>query len=139
MSLLYDEYTFHYIVENGITYLCMAAESFGRRIPFAFLQDIKEKFQNQFGDQAQTALAYQMNQHFAPTLQNQMAFYSDPEQDKVRKMQGEIDVVRKAMVNNIEKVLERSERIELLVEKADHLRDSAYQFNTDATSLRRHM
>merc|ERR1711916_249032 len=58
---------------------------------------------------------------------------------KVRKMQGEIDVVRKAMINNIEKVLERSERIELLVEKADHLRDSAYQFNTDATSLRRHM
>ncbi len=29
---------FHYIVENGVTYLCMADEQSRRRIPFAFLE-----------------------------------------------------------------------------------------------------
>lgn len=29
---------FHYIVENGVTYLCMADEQSKRRVPFAFLE-----------------------------------------------------------------------------------------------------
>ena len=29
---------FHYIVENGVTYLCMADEQSRRRVPFAFLE-----------------------------------------------------------------------------------------------------
>lgn len=29
---------FHYIVENGVTFLCMADEQSRRRIPFAFLE-----------------------------------------------------------------------------------------------------
>ena len=37
-------YIFHYIVADGITYLCMADESFGRRIPYAFLDNIKNRF-----------------------------------------------------------------------------------------------
>lgn len=29
--------------------MCMADNSFGRRIPFAFLQDVKEKFLSTYG------------------------------------------------------------------------------------------
>jgi hypothetical protein len=34
-------HVFHYIVEDGITYLCMADDPARRRLPFAFLEDIK--------------------------------------------------------------------------------------------------
>lgn len=36
-------YTFHYMVDDGITYLCLADEQQKRRIPFLFLQDVKER------------------------------------------------------------------------------------------------
>lgn len=36
-------YVFHYMVEDGITYLCLADEQQKRRIPFLFLQDVKER------------------------------------------------------------------------------------------------
>lgn len=43
-------YVFHYRVDAGLTYLCMADEESRRRIPFAFLQEIKNRFQATYGD-----------------------------------------------------------------------------------------
>lgn len=63
---------FHYIVDDGITYLCMADEEFGRRIPFAFLEDIKNRFRATYGDRGKAAHAYAMNTDFSRVLQNQM-------------------------------------------------------------------
>ena len=40
-SCVLHRHVFHYVVEDSITYLCMADEDFKRRIPFAFLEDIK--------------------------------------------------------------------------------------------------
>ena len=36
-----NRHVFHYIVEDGITYLCMTDDPARRRLPFAFLEDIK--------------------------------------------------------------------------------------------------
>jgi hypothetical protein len=51
----------------------MADDSFGRRIPFAFLQDIKEKFLTQYGrERALSSLVpYGMNE-FSKTIAKQM-------------------------------------------------------------------
>jgi hypothetical protein len=54
MSYVYDNHVFHYIVENRITYLCMCDETEKRRIPFAFLVDMKQLFNEQYGEQAHT-------------------------------------------------------------------------------------
>lgn len=60
---------FHYIVERGITYLCLADEKNKRRIPFLYLDDIKAKFQTAYGERANTAIAFAMNADFARVLQ----------------------------------------------------------------------
>jgi hypothetical protein len=59
-------------VDDGITYLCMADEESGKRIPFAFLEDIKNRFRATYGDRGKTAIAYGMNTDFSRVLQNQM-------------------------------------------------------------------
>lgn len=50
MWTLVTRYVFHYRVDDGLTYLCMADEDSRRRIPFAFLQEIKNRFQATYGD-----------------------------------------------------------------------------------------
>ena len=50
MSYTYDAHVFPYIVEGGITYLCMSDVELRRRLPFAFLADIKSRFQSTYGD-----------------------------------------------------------------------------------------
>merc|ERR1739848_449179 len=69
MTLVHDDYVFHYIVENGICYMCMSDEKNKHRIPFAFLEDTKNRFLAQFGlENAQQAIAFAMNEDFKGTL-----------------------------------------------------------------------
>jgi len=140
MSYVYDRHIFHYMVFGGITFLCMADEEFGRRIPFAFLEDIKNRFKASYAERGKTALAYSMNEDFSRVLKNLMEYYStNPNADKINRVKGEIDEVKSVMVTNIEKVLERGERIELLVDKTENLSQNAFRFKKQSTSLKRAM
>jgi len=47
--------------------------------------------------------------------------------------------VRQVMVENIERVLERGEKIELLVDKTESLNHQAFKFRKQARSVRRFM
>ena len=45
MSVVHGRYVFHYCASNsGLVFLCMAEEASKRRLPFAFLDDAKERF-----------------------------------------------------------------------------------------------
>lgn len=144
MTYVYDEYVFHYIVENGICYLCMSDEKNKHRVPFSFLQDMKQHFIAQYGREApQTAIAFSFNESFSKTIQNRMDFYNsgkvDSSIDSLGAVKNQIDEVKDVMVQNIEKVLERGEKIELLVDKTDRLNQQAFRFEASSRSLRRHL
>lgn len=72
MSYVYDKHVFHYIVDQGITFLCMSDESTKRRITFGFLEDIKKSWRDRFQSVEQTALAFSLNDMFSPTLKQKM-------------------------------------------------------------------
>ncbi len=72
MSYVYDKYVFHYIVDQGITFLCMSDESTKRRLTFAFLEDIKKLWRDRFGSTEQTALAFSLNELFSPILRQRI-------------------------------------------------------------------
>lgn len=59
--------------------------------------------------------------------------------DAMRTAQSEIDNVREIMTENIERVLERGERIDLLVDKTDRLGTNARDFRVRSRGLRRRM
>ena len=55
----------------------MADEEFRRRVPFAFLQDIKERFKQLYGERAKTAIAFSMNEDFSRVLQKRMHHFNN--------------------------------------------------------------
>jgi vesicle-associated membrane protein 7 len=59
--------------------------------------------------------------------------------DAVARVRGEIAEVKTVMVQNIERVLERGEKIELLVDKTESLNAQAFRFKKQSTHLRRAM
>lgn len=60
-------------------------------------------------------------------------------EDAISNVRGEIDNVRGIMSQNIESLLERGERIDLLVDKTDRLGGSANEFRIRSRGLRRKM
>jgi len=138
--MFFESHYFHYLVDDGIVFLCMAEESFGRRIPFTFLDDVKNRFKSTYGNRGKTALAFAMQADFSRIIQNLMEYYSnDANADKINRVKGQIDEVKNIMVTNIERVLERGERIELLVDKTDQLNQSALNFKKKSTQLKQSM
>ncbi|RYR70574.1 hypothetical protein Ahy_A03g017045 [Arachis hypogaea] len=130
-----DRYIFHILRSDGLSYLCMANDTFGRRIPFSYLEDIQMRFMKNYGRVAQFAPAYAMNDEFSRVLHQQMEFFSsNPSADTLNRVRGEI---RTIMVDNIEKILERGDRIELLVDKTATMQDSAFHFRKQSKRLRR--
>lgn len=106
------------------------------RIPFLFLEDMKERFLTAYGTQAQTAIAYAMTNEFGKVIQKQMDYFNNNHVDTIASINNKIDDVRNIMVQNIDMVLERGEKLELLVDKADKLQAEAFKFERQSRSLK---
>ncbi|XP_008234811.1 PREDICTED: putative vesicle-associated membrane protein 726 [Prunus mume] len=137
-----DGHTFNYLVENGFTYCVVASESAGRQIPIAYLERVKDDFNKRYaGGKAGTAVANGLNREFGPKLKDHMKYCLDhPEEiNKLAKVKAQVTEVKGVMMDNIEKVLDRGEKIELLVDKTDNLRSQAQDFRTQGTKMKRKM
>lgn len=140
MTYVYDNYVFHYIVQNSICYLCMSDELNKHRIPYAFLEDMKQNFLAKYGtEKPLKAIAFSMNEEFSKIIKDRMEYYNSPNPnvDSIGAVRNQIDEVKDIMVQNIEKVLERGEKIELLVDKTDRLSKQAFKFESTSKNLRR--
>lgn len=137
-----DDHTFNYLVDSGFTYCVVAVESAGRQIPIAFLERIKEDFSKKYaGGKAENAAAKSLNKEFGSKLKEQMQYCVEhPEEiSKLSKVQAQVSEVKGVMMENIEKVLDRGEKIELLVDKTENLRSQAQDFRQQGTQLRKKM
>ena len=137
-----DAHTFNYLVDNGYTYCVVADESSGRQIPMAFLERVKDEFVSKYGGgKAATAPANGLNKEFGPKLKELMQYCVDhPEEiSKLAKVKAQVSEVKGVMMENIEKVLYRGEKIELLVDKTENLHQQAQDFRSTGTKMRRKM
>lgn len=126
----------------AITYLVVAQSELGRRIPFAFLLELKKKFLAQYNPDSTEyeSLPAYGTAAFNSTLKSMLQQYNiAPPNDSLASAKKEIDNVKDIMTENIERVLERGERIDLLVDKTDRLGGSARDFRVRSRGLRRQM
>ena len=98
LSLVHCRFAFHILcvpmVPAGqpLVFLCMADESFPRRIVYKFHEDVVGRFRNTFPmQQLSRAVAYGMNSAFQPVLRQQMERYArDPEADKLAHVRRQV-------------------------------------------------
>lgn len=140
ISYACDRYVFHCVVDDGLIYLCLTDEDFPRRIPFAFLEDIRSRFVAAYGTRGKHALAYEMNEDFRKVLQKQSEYFTNnPQSDRITRVKGEIEEVKGIMKENIEKVLDRGDKITLLVDKTATLNEQSYKFKKQSQAVKNAM
>lgn len=70
-------------------------------------------------------------------LRQQLEFYNnDPSSDRISQVKNELADVKDVMVQSIERVMERGERIELLVDKTDRLNQTSFKFEKSSKQLK---
>jgi vesicle-associated membrane protein 7 len=132
----------------GLTYLVVARRPLGKRVPFAFLLATKQRFLKDYDPERldfATLPAYGAAAFNVQLKRLMQEFGTGQAGDTVEggdafaSVQAELDSVRGIMTENIERVLERGERIDLLVDKTDRLGGSATDFRVRSRGLRRKM
>ncbi|KAL2557980.1 Vesicle-associated membrane protein [Forsythia ovata] len=157
-----DGHTFNFLIDSGFVFLAVADESMGRSIPFVFLERVKDDFKQRYSDSIKTdgphplaedededddlfedrfSIAYNLDREFGPRLKEHMQYcMNHPEEiSKLSKVKAQITEVKGIMMDNIEKVLDRGEKIELLVDKTENLQFQADNFQRHGRQLRRQM
>jgi len=136
-SYSYDsQYHFHIMIEGGLIFLCMTDNVFAARRAFSYLLDIRNLFLSEYSGRWEYAVAHEMDR-FSKTLESRATFFSkDASSDKLTALQLEIENSKMIVTENIEKLIERGEHIDMLVERSSQLNNDSFQFKTKSTELK---
>lgn len=136
-----NQHTYHILVEDMLIYICVCDTDFGKNIPFAFLQEVKKKFTSgSLSVRAMGATSHEFDRDFSHVLGDQMGKFSRGHMDDgIGKVKNQVNEVMIVMNQNIEKVLERGEKVEELLDKTSELELSATQFHSTSRKVRRKM
>ncbi|BFZ15275.1 hypothetical protein BsWGS_18314 [Bradybaena similaris] len=139
LTYSHGRFLFHYVTDDKIVYMCITDDEFDRTKAFMFLNDIKHRFQSQYGVRALTALPYAMNSDFSQVLASQMKMISEEKPNQVTKVENQVEELKGIMVENIDRLAERGERLELLVDKTEELNANSVSFKRTSRNLARSM
>ncbi|XP_041363946.1 vesicle-associated membrane protein 7-like [Gigantopelta aegis] len=131
-----DNYCFHCIINNGLIYLCVTDPQFGKQKPYLFLEEIKSVFHSKnLVSQAETAGTDDLNAEFSHIMSREMKRFSKQGNDALTMLQTQMDDVKGVM--NIERVQERGERLDDLMDKTEELEATAKAFNMTAHKVQK--
>ncbi|KAG5485732.1 hypothetical protein LSCM1_07143 [Leishmania martiniquensis] len=118
---------------EGRIVACVTTSDMRMRTVFAFLEAVEPLVRGSVGVQGSEL------RNGKKLLQQKMEFYNNPQNDKITALNDDINQVVDVMIDNMDKVLARGDRIDTLHEKSSTLADQAQQFQQRSTELKRNL
>lgn len=135
VTYLMEGHTFNFRICGNYIFMCMADEDFGRNMPFVYLKELSDEFFRMYKDNTPSSYGA-----FQTVLVEVMKQYStSDEHDTVAKIQKGLDEVKDVMKMNINKVLQRSDQIEVLVDKTSQMDLTAESFRYHSRALKKNL
>eukprot|EP00478_Filoreta_tenera_P003075 GABV01003226.1.p1 GENE.GABV01003226.1~~GABV01003226.1.p1 ORF type:complete len:136 (-),score=14.97 GABV01003226.1:33-440(-) len=78
-------YTFHYVIENGVCYLALTETSYPRRLVFDFLSAVQKEFEAQHGHEVHQYSRPYAATTFSPVLKKLRNSFLDPRSPETSK------------------------------------------------------
>jgi vesicle-associated membrane protein 7 len=129
-TLTQKDLEFHYKYSGNYVYFCVAEGGYSKRICWAFIDDLETKFL-----QMRSPSPSQIKK----LIKERVQFFNDPNNDKIIKLQNKLDDVKDVMIDNIEKILERGDKLDNLQQATDDIADSANDFRRGTGKIKRNM
>ncbi|EAN94472.1 Vesicle-associated membrane protein 7 [Trypanosoma cruzi] len=145
VSYQYEANVYHFLVENEVVYCCVSGNQYQNRTVFGFLVQVRDSFKSQF---AGSVSRYPRSSEITPAVCGKFCatlstltrtFNENPQTDKIGKINEQLDNTKQIMLENLDRLIDRGERIENLCDKTGQLRDEAQGFHSNARALKRKM
>ena len=138
VKVLYQisNYLAHVLSEDDVTFLVLSDSTFSRKKAFACLMEIKREFNDKFtAIQIRQAISFGLQRQFGDFLKEKMIYFSETE-DNLDKLINKVDITKNIMIENVEKIFERGEKIEILVTKSKDMRHQSSNLKMRAEQLK---
>ena len=119
-TIEYDSYKYHYINQDNITYLCMTS-NFPEDIAFGFLVDVQKQFIE----------TYDYDKILSATSYN-----TCPQKTQTGQIIKDLIDAKSTAVENIEKLISRDQKMNIIVAKSDTLNTQSRNINNIAQKIK---
>lgn len=120
--------------EGSMQFLALVDDGFATVTSFAFLDQLQLCFQATFG-QRDDFRAHECQQ-FDSTIKEEGIKYNTNPPTKGQQVKNQLEVVKDGILKNIEEVIERHQKIEVVAESCDELVTSSQKFSKSAKKLK---
>eukprot|EP01001_Neometanema_parovale_P010320 NODE_6552_length_838_cov_58.155245_g6316_i0.p1 GENE.NODE_6552_length_838_cov_58.155245_g6316_i0~~NODE_6552_length_838_cov_58.155245_g6316_i0.p1 ORF type:complete len:212 (-),score=35.75 NODE_6552_length_838_cov_58.155245_g6316_i0:117-752(-) len=122
-------YKFHYKSQGDHVYICVAHKELQMRVCYAFLESVASRL---LGGKAQADF-----QSPKKLLKERMEFHNNPQNDAITALDKDLEELKDVMFENMDRVLNRGEKIDALTDKSNRLALNASDFHKSARTLKR--
>lgn len=127
LTFKYKDININYLSDNGIVYLVISQDSVSRAVAFKYLLDLQQKFTS----------VEDSDVDFTDTIKDLLESYNtQPPEDQLGKTQNELNQVKDVMIQNMESIIDRGDRIDNLVDRTNEMSSQAFAFRKKSTMLR---
>eukprot|EP00271_Cylindrocystis_brebissonii_P003658 TRINITY_DN1485_c0_g1_i1.p1 TRINITY_DN1485_c0_g1~~TRINITY_DN1485_c0_g1_i1.p1 ORF type:complete len:398 (+),score=70.43 TRINITY_DN1485_c0_g1_i1:219-1412(+) len=133
----HGEHALNFLIDGGFTYMVLADVDCPKESSFGLLERIKADFTLNFGKRGAKAPKGSLNRDYKNKLKDHIQYVTDhpEEMNKFSKIKSQVAEVKGIMKDNLEKALNRGEKLEVLNLKTDLLKDQASLFQKQGKQL----
>ncbi|KAJ1647601.1 SNAP receptor [Coemansia asiatica] len=130
-------YSLHYLLDQGVCYLCICEKSFPRKLAFSYLDELAKEFYMSYGGEVEkTNLRPYAFIKFDTFIQKTKRIYEDSRtQSNLSKLNEDLRDVTQIMTKNMEDLLWRGDSLDRLNNMSDRLRDHSEKYRKGARQL----
>ena len=140
-SLELDDFHFHYINEDGLNIMAMCDKTTDKKLAFMFIQDVRKTFLDTYTPrEIDLAKGYSLKSFGSQFIKPKMEMYNEnptiANDDKAEKLLSDMKYLKDNMVENIEALIQRDGKIEIMAETAMQLSTVSNSYKTRSRKLK---
>lgn len=134
-------YVFNLLVEQGLIYTCATLPEASMHQAFTCLFLVKQRFlEGSLSSRAWSAQEHELDRDFSNVIAAIIDNCNSGQTgDQISQLHRQVEDVRGIMAQNIERVVERGDRLDSLLEKTQDLEHAGTVFRATAKKVNRHM
>ncbi len=129
--------TLHYLIQEGICYLCICDRSYPRKLAFSYLEELAKEFDTSYGSEAQKqGIRPYAFVGFDVFMQRTKRLYQDTRTTQnLDKLNADLQDVTRVMTKNIEDLLYRGDSLDRMQHMSSSLRDESIKYRKAARRI----
>lgn len=139
LALEQDSYVFSMISENThLTYVVLSNKNVQANVRFYAIEQIKIKFNQDYSSPSSIAPESKSGE-FGPKIKKILEDLENPQAAKIATINSNIQNAAQVMTENLEMALARGEKLDVLEQKAEGIKENAAAFKKNSNKLKTNM